>query len=240
MQLLKSLASNLPRRYQQELKRLYFARLIRKRLFQRAIEDEPEFNRLDQWVKPGDWVLDIGANVGNYSARLSELVQDAGRVLALEPVPETFELLAANVGRFPIGNVTLFNVAASDRFAVRGMQMPSLDSGGSNPYMAHLTADGAGISVLCVPVDSLGIAHTIRLIKIDVEGHELAAVRGMRELLQRDRPVLIIEGQSGEVAAFLSELGYSFAQDAGSPNRVFTPANGSDGVATISSVTRHS
>jgi FkbM family methyltransferase len=240
MQLLKSIAASLPRRYQQELKRLFFARMIRKGQFQRAIEDEPEFNRLDQWVKPGDWVLDVGANVGNYSARLSELVQGAGRVLALEPVPETFELLAANVGRFPIGNVTLFNVAASDSFAVRGMQVPALDTGGTNPYMAHLTEDGADVSVLCVPVDSLGIQHTIRLIKIDVEGHELAAVRGMRALLERDRPVLIVEGRSPEVAAFLRDLGYAFAQDAGSPNRVFTAENGRAGAVTISSVARHS
>lgn len=240
MQLLKSIAASLPRRYQQELKRLYFARLIRKRLFQRAIEDEPEFNRLDQWVKPGDWVLDVGANVGNYAARLSELVEGAGRVLAFEPVPETFELLAANVGRFPIGNVTLFNVAASDRFGVRGMRMPSLDTGGSNPYMAHLTDDGTGISVLCLPVDSLDIQQPIRLIKIDVEGHELAAVRGMRRLLERDRPVLIIEGKSPEVAEFLSGLGYSFEQEAGSPNRVFTGPARTASSATLSSAAGHS
>jgi FkbM family methyltransferase len=239
MQILKTIAARLPRRYQQELKRFYFAHLIRKGLFQKAIENEGEFNRLHQWVNPGDWVIDVGANVGNYAARLSELVQAAGRVLAFEPVPETFELLAANVGRFPIGNVTLFNIAASDSFGVRGMQMPSLETGGSNPYMAHLTDDGMGMAVLCMPVDSLGIQHSIQLIKIDVEGHELAAVQGMRKLLERDRPVLIIEGRSPEVAAFLTGLGYSFNQDQGSPNRVFTQTR-EDSAPTISSLARHS
>jgi FkbM family methyltransferase len=221
MELLKYIAAKLPRRYHHELKRLYFARLIRKRLFQRAIEDDPEFNRLDQWVHAGDWVMDVGANVGNYAARLSELVQASGRVLAFEPVPETFELLAANVRCFPVGNVTLFNVAASDRFDVKGMRIPSLDTGGSNLYMAHLTDGSAEMSVLTMPLDSLDIPRQIRLIKIDVEGHELAAVHGMRRLLERDRPVLIIEGRSPEVAAVLAGLGYSFEQDAGSPNRVF-------------------
>jgi FkbM family methyltransferase len=240
MQLLKSIAAGLPQRYQQELKRLYFARMIRKRLFQRAIEDEPEFNRLDQWVKPGDWVLDVGANVGNYAARLSELVQDAGRVLAFEPIPQTFELLAANVGQFPIGNVTLFNVAASDSLAVRGMQMPTLETGSANPYMAHLTDDGSGISVMSLPIDTLDIQHPIRLIKIDVEGHELSALRGMRKLLDRHRPVLIIEGRSPDVAAFLGDLGYTFAQDEGSPNRVFTQTAQPGGTPTISSVAQHS
>jgi FkbM family methyltransferase len=222
MQLLKTIAARLPRRYQQELKRLYFARLIRKQLFQKAIKNEGEFNRLHQWVGPGDWALDVGANVGNYAARLSELVQAEGRVLALEPVPETFELLAANVGRFPIGNVTLLNIAASDRFGIQGMRMPRLDSGASNPYMAHLTDESAEMTVLSMPVDSLDIQHRIRLIKIDVEGHELPVLLGMKRLLERDRPVLIVEGTSPEVAAFLGGLGYSFDHDAGSPNRVFT------------------
>jgi FkbM family methyltransferase len=221
--LLKTLAARLPHRYQQELKRLHFARLIRKQLFQRAIENEGEFHRLHEWVKPGDWVLDVGANVGNYAARLSELVSGEGRVLAFEPVLETFELLAANAGRFPISNVTLFNVAASDSFAVRSMHMPKLDTGASNPYEAHLTDDG-DLSVLCMPVDRLNIQHRIRFIKIDVEGHELAALKGMRQLLERDRPVLVIEGKSPDVAAFLGGLGYSFTQDGNSPNRVFIAA----------------
>jgi FkbM family methyltransferase len=221
MNLLKVIAAKLPLRYQQELKRLHFGRMIRNGSFQRAIENEGEFHRLHQWVQPGDWVLDIGANIGNYAARLSELVGARGRVIAVEPVPQTFELLAANVGRFPLQNVTLLNVAASDRFFTSGMQMPPLDSGGPNPYMAHLTADSADIVVVCMPLDAMEIDRPIRLIKVDVEGHELSALRGMRRLLERDRPVLIIEGQSAEVASFLSGFGYAHRQDPGSPNRVF-------------------
>jgi FkbM family methyltransferase len=222
MPFLKTFAARLPARWQQELKRLHFARMIKRDLFQKAIENEGEFNRLHLWVGAGDWVLDVGANVGNYSARLSELVQASGRVLAFEPVPDTFELLAANVVRFRTRNVTLFNVAVSDRMAVRGMRMPRLDTGAVNPYMAHLTDESAETTVLCVPIDSLEIQHPIRLIKIDVEGHELEALHGMRGLLNRDHPVLVVEGRSPEVAAFLDGLGYAFTQDEGSPNRVFT------------------
>lgn len=225
MQYLKRLVAKLPASYQQELKRLYFARLIRRRKFQCAIENEGEFDRLHQWVKPGDWVLDIGANVGNYAARLSELVEKHGRVLAFEPVPETFELLAANVNRFPLRNVTLYNVAASDGFGVRSMRMPRLKTGAENPYEAHLSEETSDLSVLCVPVDSLGLERAIQLVKIDVEGHELAALRGMHRLLQRDRPVLIVEGRSSEVASLLEDLGYSYTQDSGSPNRVFAPSS---------------
>ena len=230
MSVLKRVTAKLPARVQQELKRLYFARLIRKGLFQHAIENEGEFHRLHEWVRPGDWVLDIGANVGNYAARLSELVGPGGRVIAVEPVPQTFELLAANVSRFPVQNVTLLNVAASDRFAMAGMRMPLLETGGPNPYMAHLTEQGAEMSVVCIAIGSLGIDRTISLIKIDVEGHELSALMGLERLIERDRPVLVIEGRSDEVEAFLSNYGYRGHQDANSPNRVFIR---SDGAATV-------
>jgi FkbM family methyltransferase len=222
MQLFKRLAARLPLAYQQELKRLHFARMIRRGLFDKAIDNEGEFTRLHLWLGPGDWALDLGANVGNYAVRLSDLVAANGRVLAFEPVPQTFELLAANVSRFPLRNVTLLNVAASDEFGLRGMRVPVLASGERNPYMAHLTEDGAEVQVLCMPVDALDIRHRVKLVKIDVEGHELAALKGMRRLLERDRPVLIIEGRSDDVAGYLAALGYSFEQDPGSPNRVFS------------------
>lgn len=222
MSVMKRLASRLPPRYRQELKRLHFARLIGRGVFKTAEDHDREFGRLHEWVSGGDWVLDVGANVGNYTARLSELVEATGRVFAFEPVPETFELLTANMSRYPLRNITLLNVAASNAFSLGGMKLPPLDEGGANPYMAHLTNDGGEVSVVCVPVDSLGIERRISLVKVDVEGHELAAVEGMRRLLERDRPVLIIEGRDPEVEAFMAALGYRFEESAGSPNRVFT------------------
>jgi hypothetical protein len=105
--------------------------------------------------------------------------------------------------------------------------------------MAHLVDDSTGMSVLCMPLDSLDIQHPIRLIKVDVEGHELAALRGMRRLLERDRPVLIIKGRSPEVAGFLSGFGYQIGEEEGSPNRVFTRASKGE-ARTIPSLGRHS
>ena len=69
------------------LKRLYFGRQMKKRKFR---TDEKEFDLLERWVTRGDWALDIGANVGHYTARLSEIVGISGRVITFEPVPETF------------------------------------------------------------------------------------------------------------------------------------------------------
>ena len=85
---------------------------------------EPEFQILDQWVSRNDWVIDVGANVGVFTARLSELVGPAGRVLAFEPVPTTFRILVHNSRLFRFPNVSFLNVALSDVAAEVGMAIP--------------------------------------------------------------------------------------------------------------------
>ena len=75
---LRRVAALLPRRWQQGLKRHYYRLQHSLGVFKC---DEPEYQILDQFVEPGDWVLDIGANVGHYTARLSGLVGPEGRVI---------------------------------------------------------------------------------------------------------------------------------------------------------------
>jgi FkbM family methyltransferase len=218
---LKSIASRLPERWQSELKRRQCSREIRKGTFQ---TDEVEFDLLAQWVSPGDWVLDIGANIGHYTAKLSKLVGPAGRVMAFEPVPDTFELLAANMMRHRYRNVTLINMAVSDLTLEVGMNIPKFDSGLNNYYMANLTTGASNLKVLTVSVDALRIEHPVGFVKIDAEGHELSVLKGMIGILTRDKPVLVIEDNSPEIAEFVESFGYSSRkQEDASSNRIFEP-----------------
>src|SRR6266851_3049216 len=164
LQMLKRLAALLPVSAQHELRRLYFHQQIRRRRF---MTDEKEYAFLDSFLRPGDWALDIGANVGHYSMRMSELVGAAGRVIAFEPVPATFTLLAANARLFAHANVSLLNVAASDRTASVGMEIPRFPDGLTNYYQARLTGDPARLTILSVPVDALALPATVKLVKID-------------------------------------------------------------------------
>lgn len=221
MNVLKRLAAALPASWQNDLKRAYFRRQIKKDLFTTS---EPEYKNLHAFIAPGDWVIDVGANIGHYTKRLSELVGAGGRVIAVEPVPETFALLSSNVQHFTFKNVTLFNVAVSDKCEVVGMDIPSFETGLRNFYGAGVTAVGSGLSdlrVMTLRLDSLEIPNRIALAKIDVEGHELAVLRGMVELLRRDHPTLIVETSSDEVIGLVTGLGYDTEQLAGSPNRLF-------------------
>jgi FkbM family methyltransferase len=220
---LKKLAARLPRRWQQALKRVYFAGQIRRHLFRAP---EPEFDRLSSMVSSGDWVLDIGANVGHYALRLSALVGESGRVIAFEPVPESFEVLVANAAAASAGNITLINAAASESPGISGMVIPKYeDSGLDNFYLAQLSGKESGLQVLCIAVDSLDLPHPIRLAKIDTEGHELAVLKGMSRLLRRDHPQLIVEDNDPEVPVYLAGFGYSSEKIAGSSNRIFRAAD---------------
>lgn len=215
--LFKRVAARFPVSVQHELRRHYYAWQIKRGRFR---TEEQEFRLLESFVSPGDWVIDVGANVGHYTAKLSRLVGPAGRVLAFEPVPRTFELLTANARQFPHANVTLLNVAASDRPATMAMDVPDVESGA---YLARLTDKDTGLNILCMPLDSFPLPQRVRLVKIDAEGHEPAVLRGMTELLRRDRPVLIVEASSDESSAFLCERDYSMEKLPGSPNCIFQP-----------------
>lgn len=222
MTFLKNIAARLPKRWQAELKRLRYARQIRRNAF---ATNEPEVALLPQLVAPGDWVIDIGANVGHYTKRLSELVGPRGRVIAFEPMPATFALLAANVQRFAHPNVTLFNAAVSDKIGEAGMAVPDFASGLTNYYEAHLApAAESALAVLTVSIDALAIGRRIALVKIDAEDHEAFVLAGMRALIARDHPVLIVETGSPEVVADLAAAGYAPEKLPGSPNYLFRPA----------------
>jgi FkbM family methyltransferase len=198
-----------------------FRRQIRRGSFR---SPETEVSEVARALHEGDWVIDVGANVGHYTCQMSRCVGASGRVLAFEPMPMSFALLTANVRAAGLLNVTLFNVALSSRTGVLRMTVPSYEhSRLANFYQARIATDG-DYPVLCLPLDAIPIPGRVRLVKIDAEGHDQQVLLGMQSLLQRDRPMLIVEGSlKGAVAAWLTARGYAVRTAAGSSNIVATP-----------------
>lgn len=219
--MLLRLAAKLPDRWQLELKRIHYARQIGRGDFR---SPEPEFDLLQHWLAPGCVAIDVGANVGHYTLKLAGLVGPGGRVLAFEPVSTTFAFLAANVQRSGYGNVTLLNAAASNRTAIVRMAVPDSTPGVRNYYQAHL-ADGGALSALSVTIDSLNFPSAVALVKIDAEGHEIEILDGMRDLIARDQPVLILERSSRLIVDKMQQAGYRCGVVDGSPNYVMLPAD---------------
>jgi len=220
MDMIKRFLAMTPVGWQEELKRHHFRRQIKKGSF---VTDEPEYAQLDKLVGDGDWVIDIGANIGHYTTRLSELVGATGRVIAFEPIPTTFGHLATNVLSCRYHNITLINAAVSETTAAMGMSIPNFSTGLKNYYQASISSQVSETDtlVLTLSIDSLQLPQTIRLIKIDAEGHEPAVLKGISNILQRDKPILIVETVTAEVLAQLQPLGYQAQTYPGSPNTVF-------------------
>lgn len=215
----RSIVYRLPVRLQRYSKACFYHYQIDRVKF---LSPEFEFGCLDAWVKAGDWVLDIGANVGHYTLRLSELVGSSGRVIAFEPVIDSFYFLTSNVFYDNCENVTLLNVGASNSSSIFGIEIPGTNDERENFYEAHFVDVGAtSRSALAVSIDDLNLPNRVALAKIDAEGHDLRVLQGMRKLLGRDRPVLIVESHSPKVIKLLESLGYRSSQNMGSPNLVF-------------------
>ena len=104
------------------------------------------------------------------------------------------------------------------------MSIPKYGTGMTNYYEAQVTAiPGGEWRVLALALDALCLSHRVALVKIDAEDHEAFVLAGMRQLLARDRPVLIVETGSREVAEDLAARGYAAEKLPGSPNILFRP-----------------
>jgi FkbM family methyltransferase len=125
-------------------------------------------------------------------------------------VSTTFSLVAANVESAGLQNVTLVNAAVSDSTMLARMEIPHWAGETiKNLYQAHLSDSGRGALVLCLPLDSLSIPSRVALVKIDAEGFDEQVLSGMRHLLDRDKPRLIVEMGAHEVPAFVRDIGLS-------------------------------
>jgi len=218
--MLKKFIAKLSPNIQNEIKRFHFRRQIRKSTF---TTDEPEYLDLHNLIQINDWVIDVGANVGHYTNKFSQLVGKNGRVIAFEPVPHTFSHLSNNTLHCEHRNISLINAAASDATTIAHMSIPKFSTGLTNYYQAHITPTDTldCTPILTLSIDDLNISKKISLIKIDAEGHEPNVVNGALSLIERDKPTLILETVNDLIRSKLSVLGYIEKHNPGSPNRVF-------------------
>lgn len=148
-------------------------------------------------LAPGDTFIDVGANIGYFTVLASRLAGPTGRVVAVEASPAFHQALTANVRANRCGNVRAVNTAVSDAPGRLTFYLErSTNLGGTTAVQPRTVESSFEAGALPLPgiVTDTELA-TARLIKIDVEGAEAAAVRGLAPVLHRLRPdaELVIE-----------------------------------------------
>jgi FkbM family methyltransferase len=165
---------------------------------------------LGQVLRPGDVVLDVGANIGTHTVFFAKTVGDKGLVLAFEPQRLAFQTLCGNVAINGLKNVFCEQAAVG---AARGrLDFPVVDPRTAFNFGAvRAGAAGCGESVDLVPIDELRLRRC-SLIKVDVEGMEASVLAGAKETIARCRPVLFLENdtveRSREVLEAVESVGY--------------------------------
>lgn len=167
---------------------------------------EPELRRLHEYCPRHGTGLDVGAWYGPWSRAMASRLD---RVVAFEPNPSVATILSRTVP----ANVRVVRAAATDRVGTDELWVPVTGMGTEAVASLRQAAGARAVPVDTTTIDSLNLPD-VTMIKLDVEGAELAALRGARATLERCRPVLLIEleyrhGPVDEVLALLAELGYA-------------------------------
>lgn len=157
------------------------------------------------FIAPGDVVLDVGSNIGGVALNFSELVGLEGRVICFEANPHLLELWRVETKQATYQNLELINKAV---WSLSGDKLElSLDSSYYKSSSSVVRQNGSleSASVETIMIDSLDLPR-VSLIKLDIEGAEREALIGAKNLIARDRPVIILECQLPETDPLLNPL----------------------------------
>ena len=149
-----------------------------------GVYEKAETRFFQSACRDGMTFLDVGANLGYYTALAARAVGPNGRVLAVEPDPDSFGYLEQTIAANAVGNVEAFPVAASDAPATLPLYI-STDNRGDNRLYAS-GEDRPQVEVAARPLDALlreNKIDTVDLIKIDVQGYEPKVISGLRETI---------------------------------------------------------
>lgn len=168
-------------------------------------------------LSPGDTAIDIGANRGLFSYWMSKAIGPTGKLIGFEPQPELQETLAGVKDEFGLTNLTVVPSGLSDEIGTFTLKRPMHNWGGASFEERGSQERGyeefeVSVTTLDLFAEQNGLSD-VRLIKCDVEGHELKVFRGGEQLLKTSRPALLFECDDPavpdcEVFEYLKGIGY--------------------------------
>jgi FkbM family methyltransferase len=160
-------------------------------------EDEIRFLR--RWAQPGATVLDIGANYGTFALSLAKAVGEGGRVVAVEPTPDTADCLRASIAENGFSHLELVEAALSDTAGTLHLRLEA-DSE-LNALADGPSDDGRSVEVQSLTLDGMMEARgwpDLDFVKLDAEGAEILILQGGEQTLRRSSPLVLFEIKHAE------------------------------------------
>lgn len=143
---------------------------------------------IETLVRPGMTVMDVGGNIGLYTALLGQCVGAGGKVFTFEPVPELYASLRRTIEHSRLANIVPFECAAGSSESSGGLILDPLNSG--NNWITKDVSLGT-VTVSVRRLDGIEVTTFPSFVKIDVQGWEVEVLQGMSGLLRVDHPPII-------------------------------------------------
>ena len=184
-------------RYGKEMKvKVNIDEWIQQQIYFFGSWDEPGTNFIKNHLKKEDIFIDIGANIGSYSLIASELVGEGGSVHAFEPIAGVYERLLFNIELNNLKNIVVNKKAIYEKSGTLNFYVSANENLGMSSIFHHDTESGKTETVEGISLDeyifSTGI-NRVDMIKIDIEGAELFALKGMIKVLSVFKPLILME-----------------------------------------------
>ncbi len=143
-------------------------------------------------IKKGDTVIDLGANIGYYTLIFARLVGEKGKVYAFEPDKDNFKILKKNVEKNGYKNVILVNKAVSDKTGETKLYISPDNKADHRIYSSDEKRKYTTIKMVKLDDYFKKSNEKIHFIKLDIQGAEYSAVKGMQQLLKRSRKIKLV------------------------------------------------
>jgi len=184
-----------------------------------------ELDELRKFLNPGDFAIDVGAHIGDSTLPIALVCGAQGAVIAFEPNPVTFRVLAANSALNPQKTNIIplpFAVASDDLLLNFDYGDPWLSNGGDHAGVSKWSH----ASAFSIPVNAINVSkllrdkypsrlQKLRYIKVDVEGNDFNVVKSLSEVIEEFRPYIKLEvgwptskADRDGIAAYFKKINY--------------------------------
>jgi FkbM family methyltransferase len=161
-------------------------------LLKNKVHEPLETDLVKNQINKGDVVIDVGANIGYYALIFAGLVGENGKVFAFEPDPDNFALLNKNVKENKFKNVVLINKAVSDKSGKTTLYLSENNKGDHRIYDSGEKRKSIVVNVVCLDDFLKDKKDKINFIKMDIQGAEGNAIKGMLGLIKNNNKIKIL------------------------------------------------